>query len=143
MESDVYGYVMILWFMATRQVEPFDPLKRERAFAEILSGKVVLIVYISESPLLSEAEPVCVCTPNTINPFGLGLTDSSTFLSEAMQGLILSLSSTFPILGLPEQTSDMCMLNNAHHYHGPLLYRLLSLVYAYACQTLLGIQASG
>ena len=62
MESDVYGYVMILWFMAARQVEPFHPLKKERAFAEILSGKVVLFVYIpipnvNYTVLVSESPP--------------------------------------------------------------------------------------
>ena len=40
MESDVYGFAMILWYLAARKTEPFLPLQKELAFAAIVEGKV-------------------------------------------------------------------------------------------------------
>ena len=40
MESDVYGFAMILWYLAARKTDPFLPLQKERAFMAIVDGKV-------------------------------------------------------------------------------------------------------
>ena len=50
MESDVYGFAMILWFMAARETEPFHPLVKEKAYLAIIRDKVC--------PTLHS---VCVC----------------------------------------------------------------------------------
>jgi len=40
MESDVYGFAMILWYMAARETEPFRPKVKEMAYGTIIEGKV-------------------------------------------------------------------------------------------------------
>ena len=40
MESDVYGFAMILWYMAARETEPFRPEVKEQAYGTIIEGKV-------------------------------------------------------------------------------------------------------
>ena len=36
----MYGFAMILWYLAARKTEPFLPLQKERAFMAIVDGKV-------------------------------------------------------------------------------------------------------
>ena len=36
----MYGFAMILWYLAARKTEPFLPLQKELAFAAIVDGKV-------------------------------------------------------------------------------------------------------
>ena len=36
----MYGFSMILWYLAARKTEPFLPLQKERAFMAIVNGKV-------------------------------------------------------------------------------------------------------
>ena len=36
----MYGFAMILWYLAARKTEPFLPLQKELAFAAIVEGKV-------------------------------------------------------------------------------------------------------
>jgi len=38
MESDVYGFAMILWYMAARETEPFRPKVKEQAYGTIIEG---------------------------------------------------------------------------------------------------------